>query len=95
MSSSNRDRVRRALELLGESLDPFITGATRDKIPDGKDWTMLLAAKDVGKGASASKKYNPMDPQNGLRMLTETLIPGGFVGVLVYLRYLPRQSRGR
>ena len=32
-----------ALELLGQALDPFITGATRDKIPDGKDWTMLLA----------------------------------------------------
>jgi predicted AAA+ superfamily ATPase len=82
VASSNRDRVRRALELLGQALDPFITSATRDKIPDGKDWTMLLAAKDAGKGASASKKYNPVDPQNGLRMLTESItsraIPGWY-----------------
>ncbi|MFF0239109.1 Swt1 family HEPN domain-containing protein [Rhodococcus pyridinivorans] len=79
---SNRDRVRRALELLGESLDPFIAAATSDKVPADKHWTMLLAAKDVGKGAAATKKYNPVDPQNGLRMLTENItgkaIPGWF-----------------
>ncbi|NKZ77519.1 DUF499 domain-containing protein [Rhodococcus hoagii] len=79
---SNRDRVRRALELLGESLDPFITAATSDKLPADKHWTMLLAAKDAGNGAAATKKYNPVDPQNGLRMLTENItgkaIPGWF-----------------
>lgn len=82
MATSNRDRIRRALELLGESLDAFITGATREKIPEGKNWTMLLAVKDANKGASANKKYNPVDPQNGLRMLTENItskaIPGWY-----------------
>jgi predicted AAA+ superfamily ATPase len=82
MATSNRERIRRALELLGQSLDTFITGATRDKIPAGQSWTMLLAAKDVGKGASGDKKYNPVDPQNGLRMLTENItsraIPGWY-----------------
>ena len=53
MATSNRERIRRALELIGQSLDTFITGATRDKIPDGQSWTMLLAAKDAGKGARA------------------------------------------
>ena len=62
MATSNRERIRRALELLGQSLDTFITGATRDKVPADKNWTLLLAAKDVGKGASADKKYNPVDP---------------------------------
>ena len=65
MATSNRERIRRALELLGESLDTFITGATRDKIPTDKNWTMLLAAKDAGKGAGGDKKYNPVDPQTG------------------------------
>jgi len=82
MATSNRERIRRALELIGESLDTFITGATREKIPAGQSWTMLLAAKDVGKGASGDKKYNPVDPQNGLRMLTENItsraIPGWY-----------------
>ena len=80
MATSNRERIRRALELLGGSLDTFITGATRDKIPPGETWTMLLAAKDAGKGSD--KKYNPVDPQNGLRMLTENVtsraIPGWY-----------------
>ncbi|MGV0906271.1 DUF499 domain-containing protein [Mycobacterium novum] len=79
---SNRNRVRRGLELLGESLDTFIAGATRDKLDGDKHWTLLLAAKDAGKGAGASKKYNPVDPQNGLRMLTENItsraIPGWY-----------------
>ena len=77
MATSNRERIRRALELLGQSLDTFITGATRDKVPADKNWTLLLAAKDVGKGASADKKYNPVDPQNGLRMLTENITAKG------------------
>lgn len=82
MATSNRERIRRALELLGQSLDTFITGATRDKIPADQSWTMLLAAKDAGRGASGDKKYNPVDPQNGLRMLTENItsraIPGWY-----------------
>lgn len=82
MATSNRERIRRALELLGQSLDTFITGATRDKIPADQSWTMLLAAKDAGRGASGEKKYNPVDPQNGLRMLTENItsraIPGWY-----------------
>ena len=82
MATSNRERIRRALELLGESLDTFITGATRDKIPADKNWTMLLAAKDASKGAGGDKKYNSVDPQNGLRMLTENVtaraIPGWY-----------------
>lgn len=37
---------------------------------------------DAGKGVSSDKKYNPVDPQNGLRMLTENItakaIPGWY-----------------
>ena len=78
MATSNRERIRRALELLGESLDTFITGATRDKIPAGQSWTMLLAAKDAGKGAGGDKKYNPRgfdfieaDPASQARALAD------------------------
>ncbi|NDJ91717.1 Swt1 family HEPN domain-containing protein, partial [Mycolicibacter kumamotonensis] len=74
---SNRNRVRRALELLGQNLDPFITAATRDKLGD-KHWTMLLAAKD----SDPDRKYNAVDPQNSLRMLTENVtsraVPGWY-----------------
>ena len=70
------------MELLGESLDTFITGATRDKIPADKNWTMLLAAKDASKGAAATRSTTSVDPQNGLRMLTENVtaraIPGWY-----------------
>ena len=62
MATSNRERIRRALELLGESLDTFITGATRDKIPAGQSWTMLLAAKDAGKGCRRRQEVQPGRP---------------------------------
>ncbi len=72
MATSNRDRVGRALELLGVALDGFITSAVSDVIPDGKDWTLLLSARDQQKGASG-KSYDRRDVQAALRMLTENV----------------------
>ena len=91
--TSNRDRVRRALELLGESLDSFITAATSDRLPEGKHWTMLLAAKDAGKGASESKTYNSVDPQNGLRMLTENITSKAIAGWFPFRGLLSRAEQ--
>lgn len=72
MATSHRDRVGRALELLGTALDGFITSAVSDEIPPGKDWTLLLTVRDQRKGASG-KAYDRRDVQAGLRMLTENV----------------------
>lgn len=76
MAFSNRDRIGRALELVSAVLDPFIEHAVADKVPPGKDWTLVLAAKDATKGIS--KIYDRRDAQNQFRMLTENLAPGWF-----------------
>jgi hypothetical protein len=77
MATSNRDRIGRALELLSTGLNPFIARAVADRVPEARDWTALLAAKDAGKGI-ASKTYDRGDVQNQLRILTETVVPGWF-----------------
>jgi predicted AAA+ superfamily ATPase len=81
MATSNRDRVGRMFETLSPALDSFIGGALAAKVPAGKDWTMLVAAKDARNGI-AGKEYHHGDPQVQLRMLTENiphqLQPGWF-----------------
>lgn len=77
MATSNRDRIERALTLLSTGLDPFIENALSHRVPAGKDWTLILAAKDAGNGA-ALRAYERTDVQNQLRVLTESLAPGWF-----------------
>ena len=74
MAVSNRDRIERALTLLSTGLDPFIENALSDRVPAGKDWALVLAAKDAGNGTS--RAYDRTDVQNQLRVLTESLAPG-------------------
>ncbi|MEQ4209650.1 Swt1 family HEPN domain-containing protein [Actinopolymorpha sp. B9G3] len=76
MATSNRDRIERGLTLLSAGLDPFIENALSDRVPTGKDWTLVLATKDAGNGTSRS--YDRTDVQNQLRVLTENLAPGWF-----------------
>ncbi|MDJ1113391.1 Swt1 family HEPN domain-containing protein [Microbacterium dauci] len=67
---SNIDRVGRGLDLLAESLEPFIARVLARHLPEGvTDWTLLLAAKD----GIAGKEYSATDPQVQLRVLTEPL----------------------
>lgn len=68
---SNRDRIGKAFELLATGLDEFITRALSVDVPAGKDWTLLLAAKDARGGAQ--RTYDRRDPQCSLRMLTENI----------------------
>lgn len=70
MAISNRDRIGTMLELLAGPLDAFIASAVGEVIPEGKDWTVLLAALDAERGTSG-KSYNPLDPQAQFRMITE------------------------
>jgi Swt1-like HEPN/Protein of unknown function (DUF499) len=77
MAYSNRDRVGRGLELLSEGLDPFIARAVADKIPQNKDWTVILSASDADKSIG-ERSYDRTNVEDQLRVLTETLQPGWF-----------------
>jgi predicted AAA+ superfamily ATPase len=76
MALSNLDRIGKALDILAQGLEPFVAAALASKVPPGKDWTIILAAKDAQNGAA--KQYNRLDPNDQLRALTEKLIPGWF-----------------
>ncbi|MGH3635359.1 MAG: Swt1 family HEPN domain-containing protein, partial [Mycobacterium sp.] len=81
MATSNRDRVGNMFEIAAPVLDGFLQQTLKDNLPDGADWTLLVAAKDKQKGVNG-KKYSRTDPQVQLRMLTENiphqLKPGWF-----------------
>ncbi|WP_018177518.1 Swt1 family HEPN domain-containing protein [Jongsikchunia kroppenstedtii] len=75
MAQTNRDRVGKAMELLGPALDVFLTKVFDGELPGQTDWTALLAAKDSQQGGGAPKSYSRTDPQNSLRMLANN-VPG-------------------
>ena len=72
MAISNRDRIGKMFELLAPQLDAFIARAVAPNVPEGDDWTALVATKDKKKGV-AGKEYERLDPQVQLRMLTENI----------------------
>lgn len=80
MSLNNAERVGRGLQHLAHGLEPVIAAALAPRVPEGKDWTVLLAARDVERDAangmsSAGRVYNKNDVQLQLRALTERLQP--------------------
>lgn len=72
MALSNRDRIGQMIEGLAGPLDSFITEVLGPEVPEGKDWTVLVALKDAKNGITG-KKYNRLDPSLQLRMLTENI----------------------
>ncbi|WP_040525708.1 DUF499 domain-containing protein [Gordonia effusa] len=72
MAMNNRDRIHKAMDLLGPALNRFITVAVAPEIGDTA-WVDMIRLRDNSKGAPPDKKYNPDDPQTGLRMLTENI----------------------
>ena len=73
MATSNRDRVGRMFEILGEALDTFITETLAPEIGHS-DWALVVKLADEAKGINvAGKDYSREDPQVQLRMLTEGL----------------------
>ncbi len=64
MAPSNRDRIGRAMELLGPALDRFLASVLDAEL--GGPWIGLVAT-----GGGPSRDYDPRDPQNGLRVLTD------------------------
>lgn len=79
MALSNRDRINRMFEVIAPALDDFISSVIGQGDPAvGAAWPKLVQNKDSKNGASATKTYEPLDPQVQLRMLTESNITGGF-----------------
>jgi predicted AAA+ superfamily ATPase len=74
---SNIDQISRGLDLLAEGLEPFIARVLAPHVPQGQDWTWLLASRDAVNGVTG-KTYSRTDPQNQLRVLTERLGSLGF-----------------
>lgn len=78
MATSNIDAVRNALRALSEVLDPYVERVTAKHVPDGRDWTMLLEAKDAEKGIRG-KEYSRADPQDQFRIITEPIGALGYI----------------
>ena len=73
MALSNRDRINKAMELLGPAVNRFLSTLLDDQLPDGTTWVDLLKLKDQGKGAPSSKAYSADDPSDSLRVFTDNL----------------------
>lgn len=78
MATSNIDAVRNALRALSEVLDPYVERVTAKHVPDGRDWTVLLEAKDAEKGIRG-KEYSRADPQDQFRIITEPIGALGYI----------------
>ena len=72
MALSNRERIGQMFELAAPAFDAFLTSVLGPELPEGKDWTVLLAAKDAKNGITG-KTYSRNDPQAQLRLLTENI----------------------
>ncbi|MXP22977.1 DUF499 domain-containing protein [Gordonia sp. HNM0687] len=75
MALSNRDRINRAMELLGPALDRFITSVLEPEMPNGHTWIQLMQLRDQsrGSGSSNNRHYDPNDPSDGLRMIIDNI----------------------
>lgn len=89
MATSNIEAVRAALQSLTQVLDPYIEQVAAKFVPDGKDWTILLATKDAEKGIQG-KTYSRTDPQDQFRIITE---PMGTLGY-IFNDHLSRGEQG-
>jgi hypothetical protein len=78
MAKSNIEVVRTALESLSAALDPYIEQITAKYVSAGKDWTVLLAAKDAEKGIQG-KTYSRTDPHDQFRIITEPIPSLGYI----------------
>lgn len=65
MALSNRDRVGKAIELLGAGLGAFVDAQMRANVPDGADWIAAISATSSG----PVRKVSLDDPQFQLKIL--------------------------
>lgn len=70
MALTNRDRVGKGMEVLAQGLRPFVDRHMSGKVPEGRDWVEILAARDAAKHGTV-RKQSADDPRFLLRVLTE------------------------
>ncbi|GAC57383.1 hypothetical protein GOHSU_18_01380 [Gordonia hirsuta DSM 44140 = NBRC 16056] len=72
MALSNRDRINQAMDQLGPALNQFLTDTIGPDLPPEFDggWIELLR-RVKSKDAHSEKQYNPDDPYDSLRMITD------------------------
>ncbi|BDH57802.1 DUF499 domain-containing protein [Tsukamurella sp. PLM1] len=70
MATTNRERVGRALELLGPALDAFITRVLAADLDGAGTWVDVARIAD---NAPATKEYSATDPQLSLRFIANNL----------------------
>lgn len=70
MATTNRERVGRALELLGPALDAFITRVLAAELDGAGTWVDVARIAD---NAPATKEYSATDPQLSLRFIANNL----------------------
>ncbi|MBT0566705.1 Swt1 family HEPN domain-containing protein [Williamsia sp. CHRR-6] len=73
MTLSNRDRMGKAVELLGSTLNRFLTVTIDSELPDGTTRVDLLRLKDDVRPCQAERAYNADDPSNSFRMITDNI----------------------
>lgn len=70
MALSNRDRIGRGLDILGNGLAPFVDMMMSLAMPGSKDWVEVLEARDAQKFGT-NKTYSKNDVRFLLRVITE------------------------
>lgn len=73
MALSNRDRIGQMLEALAGPVDEFISSVVAQVVPEGKDWTVLLAAYDADRGGGTARSYQRRDPQIQFRFIADQI----------------------
>lgn len=78
MALNNREIVGRALGVVSEGLEPFVADTLAEKVPPGKDWTVILSARDAVNGHPANRTLDRHDVSIQLRAVTERLLDGWY-----------------
>ena len=69
MALSNRDRIGRALEILGSVLTPFVDQRMAAFLPQGRDWLEVMA--DRARREGRAPRMSRSDPRVLLRVIGE------------------------
>ena len=69
MALSNRDRIGRALEILGSALTPFVDQHMAAFLPQGRDWLEVMA--DRARREGRAPRMSRSDPRVLLRVIGE------------------------
>src|SRR5579863_6889162 len=69
MSMSNRDRIDRALRILGSGLLPFVDAAMSTTAQPGRDWMEVMQEREAKRGSL--QRFSRQDPRFLLKVITD------------------------